>query len=151
MSDILNVPYWEDTTIESIVTKNYYLPDKVETVIIGAGIQGLLMGYVLAKQGHKCHIFDGAAPGARSSLKGEGIIGLGPCAFPSKLLDSFDGSSILKLVTLSLENLQVFKNIIANHGDQWCEFAPYGSFHIPNKEYEKYIDSTLDIYKTLDL
>src|SRR5688572_5332087 len=112
MAEVFNLPFWEDTIAEPPLVKNYYLPDKADVVIIGAGIQGLLLGYVLGVRGLKCHIFDGAPPGVRSSLKGDGIIGLGPCAFPSRLFHGANGTDIVKLINLSVESLQYFKEVI---------------------------------------
>jgi len=154
MSEIINLPYWEDDGIHINYSKSFFLPDKTETVIIGAGIQGLLLGLYLGIMKHKCYIFDGTSPGMRSSIRGDGIIGLGPSALPSKKLVNTDVGDILKLINLSIENQKIFKLLIGscdvNH--DWCEYNNFGGIHVnSSKDDSDEVNKSLLLYQKAGL
>jgi len=154
MSEKINLPYWEDDGININYSQSFYLPDKTKTIIIGAGIQGLLLGLYLGIMKHPCYIFDGTSPGMRSSIRGDGIIGLGPCSLPSKKLINTDVGDILRLINLSVENQRIFRTLLGacDTNIDWCEYKNFGGLHVNSSSTDlKEIDKSLLLYQKVGL
>ena len=103
------------------------LPERVETVVIGAGFTGLGCALALAKAGREVLVLDAGSPGQGASSRNGGMIGWGHRADRDVLAKRYGEEAADGIVSLGPRSLAFLLNLIEREGIE-CDLQRTGRF-----------------------